>query len=299
MKAAGRFLSFIFLLALVFAGTRLIVRALPGDPLETLIAETGTAIPREILRQELGLDRPLFESIVSDASRAMHGDLGVSLLSKRPVAPLLLTRYLKTLLLTLASLGLGLAVALPLGLGAAARPGHWIDRLCTFHGAIAAALPTPWIGPVLLMVFAAWIPLFPVGGHLALPTLTLAIGFSGLWSRLIRERVRETLRFGAAPGARARGIPEWKVILKYGLAPASGALLAYLGTQFGALLAGAFVTETIFGWKGMGSLLVESVLRRDYPVVEAAAFFAAASSLAGSALGDFFQSRVDPREAAE
>ena len=131
--------------------------------------------------------------------------------------------------------------------------------------------------------------------RLSLTRATLALVFSGLWCRLIRSRVRETLQFGAAQGARARGIPEWKVTLKYGLAPASGALLAFLGTQAGGLLAGAFVVETIFDWPGMGSLLIESVLRRDYPVVEGAVFLAAFASLAGSALGDWLQASLDPR----
>ena len=146
-----------------------------------------------------------------------------------------------------------------------------------------------------MYVLAVALPLFPVSGGLALPALTLSIPFSGLWSRLIRERVSETLRLGAAPGARARGIPEWRVVIKYGLAPASGSLLAYLGTQFGALLGGAFVTEAIFDWPGLGSLLVDSVLRRDYPLVEAAVFAAAAASLLGSLFGDWAQTWIDPR----
>ena len=147
----------------------------------------------------------------------------------------------------------------------------------------------------MIYFFGILIPIFPAGNSIFLPALALAFGFSGIWARLIRQRVRETLEHGAAPGARARGIPEWKVILKYGLAPASGALIAYLGTQFGALLGGTFVTEVIFDWPGMGLLLVDGVLHRDYPVVEATAFVGATVALLGNALGDWAQSKVDPR----
>ena len=107
--------------------------------------------------------------------------------------------------------------------------------------------------------------------------------------------MRETLTLGAATGARARGLAEPRVLLKYGLAPASGALLAYLGTQFGSLLAGAFVTEVLFNWRGLGSMLIEAVLKRDYPIVEAGTFVAASASFAGTLLGDWAQQVVDPR----
>lgn len=294
-KRGARLISTLLLLLAIFAGTRALVRALPGDPLQTMVEETGTTIPEAELRSELGLDRPFLPALAQDLRRALHGDLGASLLSRQPVAPLLAERLARTLELSLAALALGLALSVSLGLASAAAPGGRADRFCTLYGAVAAALPTPWIGPALLVALALWIPLFPVGGRLALPALTLALSFSGLWARLIRERVRETLRDGAAPGARARGIPEWKVTLKYGLAPAAGPLLAYLGTQLGALLAGAFVTEVIFDWRGMGSLLVEAVLRRDYPVVESATFVAAAAALLGNWLGDELQSGADPR----
>jgi ABC-type dipeptide/oligopeptide/nickel transport system permease component len=121
------------------------------------------------------------------------------------------------------------------------------------------------------------------------------LAFSGLWSRLIRSRLQETLGAPATIAARARGLSERRIVIKYGLAPAAGALLAYLGTQFGALLGGAFVTEVLFGWRGMGSLLVEGVLKRDYPVVEAAVFATAAASLLGNILGDRLQTWFDPR----
>jgi peptide/nickel transport system permease protein len=300
IRGAARLLSLLAMSLLIFGLTRALIHALPGDPLETLLAETGTAVPREILRAELRLDRPFLAGIAEDLRAvATRGDLGRSILTRQPVAPLLAARLARTVALATAAVVWGLTLSLALGL-AAAEPGasrlaRALDRLCTGFGALSAALPTPWIGPMLIYALAVRLPLFPLGGHLALPALTLALAFAGLWSRLVRERVRETLRLGAAQAARARGIPEWRVLVKYGLAPASGALLAYLGTQFGALLGGAMVTEVVFDWPGVGSLLVESVLKRDYPVVEAAVFATALLSLLGTALGDWAQAWIDPR----
>jgi peptide/nickel transport system permease protein len=294
-KLLSRFIVFLFLLSITFAGTRGIVRALPGDPIETLLAESGTSLPRELVVRQLGLDKPFLQSILEDASHFLSGDFGLSLLSKKPIAPLLATRLGNTLELASLTSLFALTLSLTLGVLAATHPGRMIDRVCTIYGAFSAALPVPWIGPMILLVFAVWIPLFPTGGHPLLPSLALSLQLTGLWSRLIRERVREELFRGAVPGARARGIPEWKVLIKYALAPASGSLLAYLGTQIGALLTGAFVVEVIFDWRGLGHLLVDSVLKRDYPLVEAATFVAASMSLLGTFAGDWAQKQWDMR----
>ncbi|MEK6705033.1 MAG: ABC transporter permease [Bdellovibrionota bacterium] len=278
----------------IFAATRGLVRALPGDPLETLIAESGTSIPPQILREEFNLDKPFFAALISDLKKASVGDFGLSLLTRQPVAEVVAKRFLNTLALSLLALIIGLTVSLLLGLSAAAKPSGLADTICTVYGGIAAALPTPWLGPIIILTFAVIIPIFPVGGNIIPPALTLALGFSGVWARLIRERVRDTLMTGSATGARARGVPEWKVILKYGFAPASAGLAAYLGTRFGGLLAGAFVTEVIFNWSGLGSLLVESVLQRDYMMVEGATFVAAGACLMGTWAGDLAQNFINP-----
>lgn len=301
-KWISRCATTLALVMVIFIATRGMIRALPGNPLETLIAESGTALSTEVLREEFHLDEPFWKALKSDLNRAAHGDLGISITTRQPIAPLLWHRTIKTLELTILSVVFMILLSVSLGL-AAADPntslGRIADPFCTVYGAVVSAMPAPWIGPLLMVVFCVWLPIFPVGDHVLLPALTLSLSFTGLWSRLIRQRVRETLENGAAPGARARGIPEWKVLLKYGLAPCSGALLAYLGTQLGGLMAGAFVTETIFDWPGMGDLLITSVLRRDYPVVESAAFVAAVAALLGNALGNWAQTYVDPRIRSE
>lgn len=299
----NRALSWVMIIFLVYVLSRALIHALPGDPIETLIAETGTRIPVEELRRQLGLDRPFAASLLQDLKGILVGDWGRSILSGQPIAPLLAERFERTFVLTISALAAGLLASLLIGLPAAAsRAGktqsqlaRLADRFCSRYGALAAALPTPWIGPIFIYFFAVLLPLFPLGGNLWLPTLTLAFGFSGLWARLIRERVTESLIRGAADGARARGVAEWKVALKYGLAPVAGALAAYLGTQVGGLLTGAFVTEMVFNWPGMGTLMVDAVLARDYPVVQATAFAGAALALTGNVLGDALRSWIDPR----
>jgi len=293
-----RSLTALALVLAIFVATRGLIRALPGTPLETLIAESGTSLSAEILREEFHLDEPFWKATKADLGRALHGDLGISITTRQPIAPLLAHRLVKTLELTLLSMLIMMGMSITLGLAAVdstSSLGRFADPFCSIYGAIVSAMPTPWIGPLLMVVFCVWLPIFPVGDHILLPALTLSLSFAGFWSRMIRQRVRETLQSGAAPGARARGVPEWKVLLKYGLAPCSGALLAYLGTQMGGLMAGAFVTETIFDWPGMGDLLITAVLRRDYPVVESAAFVAAIAALAGNAIGNWAQNLTDPR----
>lgn len=291
-----RLTALILVLLVVFAATRALVRALPGDPLETLIAESGTSIPAAQLRADLMLDRPFLPALVEDARRFAHGDFGTSLISRKPVAALVQQRFWKTLQLALLSFTLALAFSLFLGIRAAAKPGGPSDRICTFYGSFAAAVPVPWTGPIIMVAFCVWLPVFPTGGSVVLPAFTLAAAITGVWARLIRSRVTDSLRFGAVPGARARGLSEFTVLTKYAFIPAAGALVAYFGTQFGALLAGAFVVEIVFDWKGLGSLLIDAVLKRDYPVVEAATFLAASASLFGNAAGDWLQRRIDPRQ---
>jgi ABC-type dipeptide/oligopeptide/nickel transport system permease component len=291
-----RVFSILLLVFSIFIGSRALVRALPGDPIDTLIAESGTAISRDALIHEMGLDRPFFPAAFEDLKKAFHGDFGVSLISKQPVLPLLETRFLRTLLLATSAFFLALTISLFVGVIAANRPGSFADSLCSWLGALSASLPTPWLGPMLINIFAIWIPIFPLGESLPLPAFTLAFGLCGFWARLIRARLRETIKLASAQASRGRGLPEWKVLIKYGLAPASGLLFAYFGTQFGALLAGAFITEVIFSWRGMGSLLVTSVLRRDYPIVEASVFVTASCAVVGTALGDWGRSFLEKRE---
>jgi peptide/nickel transport system permease protein len=287
------------LLLLIFVCSRGVIRALPGDPLQTLMAETGTRIPPDQLEESLHLHENFWKATTQDLANALRFQWGNSLLTQEPIAPVLKKRMLATLELSLTTLLFGLLISVPLGLAAAAKPGGRFDRICILFSAGFSSIPLSWLGPFLIVVGAVWIPIFPIDGNLIPPSFCLSLYLSSFWALLIRSRVREVLTHGAAPGARARGVPEWKVLLKYGLGPASGMLVAYLGTQFGLLLGGAIITESIFNWPGLGSLMVASVLRRDYPVVEATVFIAAAMCLLFSRLGELLRARLDPRPELE
>ena len=294
-----KILMLVFTLALVFVISRSLIRTLPGDPIETLIAESGTRIDPQVIREQLGLDRPFLLALIQDLQKMCDGDWGTSLVSNRPVMNLLTSRLGDTFELAWITLIIGLIISVPLGLLAAATPRGCADRFCSWYGSLAAALPVPWTGPVLMYLFAVLIPVFPLGGSVWLPAITLSFGFSGLWSRIIRNRVRETLapELSSSPSvsARARGLPEYRILIKYGLNPCSGTLVAWMGTQIGGLLTGTFVTELIFSRPGMGELFIESVLSRDYPVVEAAVFVSASIILVCNLAGDLAQVWIDPR----
>ena len=283
-------------LLLLFVCTRGLIRLLPGDPIETLIAESGSSLPIEFLRAELGLDRPFLLALGQDLLRWLGGDLGRSILSGQPVGPLLLSRLQSTFILASCAWLSSLIFSLSLGCWSAVHPQGKVDRAGWAFTTLSAALPLPWLGPLLLIIFSLWIPISPVSGGLALPTFTLALSISGVWSRLVRNRTAEQLTHPSVSSARARGVSELRVALKYGLAPAAGGLMAYFTSQLGHLLAGSFVAELIFGWKGMGTLLIEAVLKRDYPVVEAGIFLSSALIWLANTLGDILQRIVDPRQ---
>jgi peptide/nickel transport system permease protein len=287
-------------MGLVFILSRSIIRFLPGNPIETLIAESGTFMDPEVLLKELNLDQPFWISLWIDFQNFIQGDWGKSLLSGLPIRPIFLERLENTLLLAAASILFSLVFSLALGLLSASKNQSFLSRatdsFCSGFGALAAALPVPWIGPIFLYLLAVQFPLFPPQGHWFLPALTLSVGYAGVWSRLIRERVREVLQSDMTRSARSRGVSEFWITLKYGLAPASSALLGHFGTQLGGILAGAFITETIFQWPGLGLLFIEAVLARDYLVVEVCVFFTGSFSIFGVFLGDLLKQWADPRQ---
>lgn len=270
----------------IFTASRLIVRALPGDPIELLLNETATALSAEALKAQLNLNDPTLLSIFKDLVHFLIGDWGTSILTQAQVRPQVIAAVAHSLTLAVITLLWSAPFALGLGVWSAGFPRRsLVPKLVHGVGRSLAAMPGAWLGPIAFLAFTIERDWFATDNSPWLPSLVLAVGWCGFWSRILDERVRESLLVGAAPGARARGVPEWSVRLRYGLAPVSASLLAYLGTQIGALLGGSFLVEVLFRWPGLGSLLVDSVLKRDYPVIEAALFCGATLALIGSALG--------------
>jgi len=279
----------------VFVASKALIFMLPGDPIEVLMGETGVGLPVEELRVELGLDEPFHRSLVSDFRSMVTGDWGQSLFSRAPVGPQLWSAFKATLSLAGLTLFLALLMSLPLGLWGAHQSKGLGDAVVTAFGALMAALPIPWVGPILILIFCWKLQWFPLQDDIWLPALTLALSYTGSWARLVRERTLETLKEPWVLGARSRGVSTWKVLLKYGLGPGLGGLLAYWGTQVGGLMSGTVITEIIFGWQGLGSMMVDAVLSRDFPVIEATLFLSTLMILLGQTVGNLLQRVWDPR----
>lgn len=281
---------------LVFA----LLHVVPGDPVDAMLGENASAADAAALRARLHLDRPLPEQYLRSLAGVVRGDLGTSLQSGRPVRALLGERWPATLELALASLGLALAVALPLGTFAARRPGGAADRAASTLAFAGASVPTFWLGPMLILVFAVGLDLAPVSGNetlasVALPAVTLAFGISGLLVRMLRVALRDELGRPYVLVARARGLGTWRTVVGHALRNALPPVLTVVALQFGALLAGAVVVETVFSWPGLGRLLVDAIRFRDLPVVQGVVLWIAFGYVLANLAADLLCACADPR----
>jgi peptide/nickel transport system permease protein len=280
----------------------LLLHVVPGDPVDVMLGESAAPAARAELRARLALDRPLLEQYGLWLAGLARGDLGESVRSGRPVGTLLAERIPATLLLALAALVVATAIGIPLGVLAAAAPGGAADRLALAVSLGAVATPSFWIGPMLVLVFAVGLGLLPVAGsgsaaHVVLPALTLGAGMSGILIRMTRAALLETLSDDYVRTAFAKGASRARVLFVHALPNAATPVLSVLGLQLGAVLAGSVVTETIFAWPGLGRLVIEAVLSRDYPVVQGAVLVIAVSTVLANLLADLAQAAIDPRVA--
>jgi ABC-type dipeptide/oligopeptide/nickel transport system permease component len=280
--------------------TFLLVHLVPGDPVEVMLGESATSADRSALRAELGLDQPLPLQFVDYLTKLVQGDFGVSIHSHAPISGLLAERIPATARLALLSLAIALAIGLPLGIIAALKHRRWPDRVATLSALTLSAMPHFWLGPLLMLVFALWLGWLPVSGmdngaSILLPALTLASGLAAILTRMTRASLLEVLNEDFVRTARAKGLPEWTVILRHALKAALLPVVTVIGLQLGSLLAGAVITETVFGWEGVGRLLVESIEKRDYPVTQACVLVIALTYVLVNLLTDLAYARLDPR----
>lgn len=280
--------------------TFLLVHLVPGDPVEVMLGESATVADRGALRAELGLDRPLPVQFIDYLSKLARGDFGASIHTHAPISGLLAERIPATAGLALLALAIALAVGLPLGIVAALHHRHWTDRLATLSALTLSAMPHFWLGPLFMLVFALWLGWLPVSGmesgsSIVLPALTLASGLAAILARMTRASLLEVLNEDFVRTARAKGLPERSVILRHALKAALLPVVTVVGLQLGSLLAGAVITETVFGWEGVGRLLVESIEKRDYPVTQACVLVIALTYVLVNLLTDIAYARLDPR----
>ncbi len=278
----------------------LLIHLIPGDPVEIMLGERALPADREALRQELGLDRPLPEQYLRFLAQLCRGDLGRSLHYREPVSRLIVERYPATLVLTLAAMFVSLWIALPAGILSGIRQYSVWDHSTMFVALLGVSLPNFWLGPLLILVFSihlGWLPVSGMGDvrHLILPALTLGTSMATIVARMTRSSILEVLREDYVLAARAKGLPERSVILKHVLRNALLPVVTVVGLQFGGLLAGAVITETIFSWPGLGTLLIQAIQTRDYPVVQGCVLAISLSYVLVNLLTDVVYVLIDPR----
>ena len=280
--------------------TFLLVHAVPGDPVEVMLGESASSADRMQLRADLGLDQPIYVQFGVYLNKLAHGDLGVSIHSKKPIVDLLAERLLATAKLALLALSFAILIGLPLGIVAALKVSQWPDKLANLLSLSISAMPHFWMGPMLMMIFALWLGLLPVSGMesgtaVILPALTLGFGLAAILTRMTRASMLEVLHEDFIRTARAKGLTERAVILRHALRAALLPIVTVLGLQLGSLLAGAVITETVFSWDGIGRLLVESIEKRDYPVTQACVLVVALIYVMVNLATDIIYTKIDPR----
>ncbi len=269
-RLAGLVPTLLIVAVLVFG----FVHLLPGDPARLAAGPDATPETVALVRQDLGLDRPLPEQFVRFAGGALTGDFGKSLRTKRPVATEIAERFLPTLWLTVASMSWSVVIGMTIGVLSAVWRNRWPDRLGMTLAVSGISFPAFALGMVLMEVFAVQLNWLPTVGadslrHYILPSLTLGAAVAAIMARFTRSSFVDILQEDYIRTARAKGLAETVVVVKHGLRNALIPVVTMMGLQFGFLLGGSIVVEVVFNWPGLGRLLVDAVSMRDYPVIQA------------------------------
>jgi peptide/nickel transport system permease protein len=304
----------LLLLVPVLAGVSVIIFMVlhlsPGDPAEIMLGSQATREDLARLRAELGLTEPLHVQYVRWLGHVVRGDLGRSIWTRRPVLLEVLERFKATLVLTGTGLLLSTLVGLALGVASAVRPHSLVDRVSAVASLFGASMPVFWLGIVLMVVFSLWLGWLPASGmyapygggdlrdllaHLALPAVTLAAASVTIIARLTRATLLEVLGQDYIRTARAKGLVEGAVVLRHGLKNALVPIITVIGVQAGYLLGGAVLTETVFAWPGVGTLMVQGILARDFPLVQGCVLAVALGFVLINLIVDLLYALLDPR----
>ena len=273
---------------------------LSGDPVLALVPIDARPEDIESVRRGFGLDQPIYVQYAKFVVRAVQGDLGESLKYRTNALELVMQRLPNTLTLAVSSIAIAIFVSFPLGIAAATRRNGPIDAIATGLSMLAISTPSFWLGIVLILLFADRFRVFPASGtgtlaHLVLPSLTLAAPSIGLLTRLIRATMTDALRQDYVRTARAKGLRDWTVNLRHALRNCLIPLVTVLGLQFGALLGGTVVVESVFSWPGLGWLLIQAINGRDLPLIRSAVLVIATFFVVINLVVDVLYSYLDPR----
>ncbi len=297
---ARRILGLVPILVLTWTAVFIVFELIPGDPVNLMLA--GVPASEEVIANErarLGLDRPPLERYFTFLARAATGDLGESFRTRQPVTKMILDQLGPTLQLAAAGLVVGLTVGLFLGVLAGLRPGSWLDTTCTFTALAGSSLPSFWTGMLLIYVFGSmlgWVPIVGSGfDALILPAIVTGLFIAGDFARLVRTSIIDASRQDYIRTARAKGLSPVKIVGKHALRNALIPPVTMLGIQLSNLIGGAVVTENVFARPGLGTLLVDAVLNKDLPLVQALVVYTTAAYLVINLIIDILYGLIDPR----
>ncbi|MAR05457.1 MAG: ABC transporter permease [Paracoccaceae bacterium] len=293
-----------------------LLQAAPGDVVDAMLAEAGGGDPELAarLRKQYGLDQPLYIQLIKYLGQVFRGDLGYSFYYDESVAALLIGHLPTTLMLTLSALVLAVIIGTLFGVYAALKPNGIFSNFVTVLSLFGYATPVFWLGMIILLVFALYLPLFPAFGirswpqpentfdrildmihHLVLPTFTLAILYLASYSRISRASMLDVLGSDYIRTARTKGLSEFRVIFKHALKNAAMPVVTLAGLQLAQVFSGAVLVETVFSLPGVGPLLYESIVRRDFPVILGVLFGAATTTIVANIITDIIYRWMDPR----
>jgi peptide/nickel transport system permease protein/oligopeptide transport system permease protein len=284
------------------------IRLVPGGPAIAIAGELATPALIEQVNRELGLDQPVLTQYAIYVGKVLQGDMGQSVRSRIPVTEEILLRLPRTLSLAAVSLLVACLIGIPIGISSSLRPNSWFDAGSMIVALLGVSMPIFWLGLMLMILFAVYLPqtlglsgpIFPPTGagtwqHMVMPVIALAANSMAIQARMTRACMLEVLRQDYIRTARAKGQTERQVIYRHALRNAMLPIVTIIGLQFGTLLGGAVITETVFAWPGIGRLLVDSISYRDYPVIQGTVLVIAAGFVLTNLLVDVLYAYLDPR----
>ena len=303
-----RLLAAIPVLFVVSVMVFLFLRIIPGDPAAAMLGRNASAQEIQTLRSKMGLDRPLPVQYAAWLGGAVKGDLGTSIISGRSISRSILERLPHTMALAFLAITIAIAIAIPSGIIAAVRQNTVTDRAVMLFSLLGVSLPSFWVGILFIILFSVQLQWFPASGyvsvyenlfeglrHLLLPALSLALVMAAVSARMARSSMLEVLRQDYIRTAQAKGLGRWAVVIRHGLKNAMIPVITVIGLDFGWLLGGTVVIETVFGIPGMGRLVVYSILNRDYTMVQGVILYMAVIYMLVNLLVDFIVTLMNPR----
>jgi len=280
--------------------TFILMYIIPGDPVMSMVGERFDEETIARLRSELHLDDPLPLQFVRYLSNILHGDLGKSFITGRSVSSEIAIKFPNTLMLALAAMAIAIVFGVSIGIISSLKPGSLLDKGSMFLALAGISIPVFWMGLMLVLVVGVWLKWLPPTGYggleyLILPAITLGTRSAAYLARLTRATMLEVMNQDFIRTARAKGLKEWKVVLKHALPNTLVPIITVIGTDFGSYLSGAVLTESIFGWPGIGRFALEAILKRDFPVIQGTVLFMAIMFILANLIVDLLYGVIDPR----